>query len=506
MSLIKANAVQIGQSPTATQNFTLAVPSSPDGTIKLARGNAGATTQDVISVDASGNIDGLVKSTGSTTARSLANRFTDVVNVKDFGAVGDGVTDNFPYFTLAKNSGKSIYIPSGTYNFGSSFISSGTSAWIIDPNVQFTGIQPDFERGVWSDHNPNGTIGGNGVNLWRLYDRVLIGDANKGYNGQLNSGNTWTTDYGVGYFQSFSQTASFSSFGGIGIAAASQSIDVPSGNDASIGIGSCGINNNINSKSAWAYYGQAVQVLNSGGTFTSGMELNTCTEKNSDDPNPYNISSGINIPHTHWIGVGGEYPQTVSAICKPISAGIIFASNSYRNAVAGTGNLFRRGIVFQSDSILGTDGNTGKGIAISFAKGHSIEWDFLFSGFTYRGARIRSDVQSISNPTGLVFNNNGVNFVKIDSDVTSSTENKLLRIDPIQNAVNNIVFKASESGNPLEIIAEGSDANIDITIAPKNGGVLKYNLPFNAVGSATISGFMYIKDASGTLRKLAVIS
>jgi hypothetical protein len=56
MSLIKANAVQIGQSPTATQNFTLAVPSSPNGTIKLARGNSGATTQDVISVNASGNI------------------------------------------------------------------------------------------------------------------------------------------------------------------------------------------------------------------------------------------------------------------------------------------------------------------------------------------------------------------------------------------------------------------------------------------------------------------
>ncbi len=37
MSLIKANAVQVGQSPTATQNFTLAVPSSPDGTIKLTR-------------------------------------------------------------------------------------------------------------------------------------------------------------------------------------------------------------------------------------------------------------------------------------------------------------------------------------------------------------------------------------------------------------------------------------------------------------------------------------
>ena len=35
-----------------------------------------------------------VTATGSTTARTLANRFADVVNVKDFGAVGDGVTDD----------------------------------------------------------------------------------------------------------------------------------------------------------------------------------------------------------------------------------------------------------------------------------------------------------------------------------------------------------------------------------------------------------------------------
>jgi len=128
MSLIKANAVQVGQSPTATQNFTLAVPSSPDGTIKLARGNSGATTQDVMSVDASGNVsfagttalgnisNSTAIATGSTTARSLANRFADVVNVRDFGAVGDwnGITgtDDTSAFQAALNSGaKLVYIP-----------------------------------------------------------------------------------------------------------------------------------------------------------------------------------------------------------------------------------------------------------------------------------------------------------------------------------------------------------------------------------------------------------
>jgi hypothetical protein len=506
MSLIKANAVQVGQSNTATQNFTLAVPSSPDGTIKLARGNAGATTQDVLSVDASGNINGLVKSTGSTTARSLENRFADIYNVKDFGAIGDGIADDKNAFVLAKNTGKAIYVPSGTYNFGSSFSNSGSAAWVFAPNVQFTGTQPNFERGVWSDHAPNGTPGGNGVNLHRLLDRVLVGDANTNYNGELNAVGNWPDNYGVGYYQTFSQAASFSTFGGVGIAAASQNIDVPASNDGTIGVASSGINNNPSAKSAWSYYGQSVQTAASNGTFTSGMELNTCSEKVSDDPNPYNIASGIMFPHTHWVGVGGEFPQNISSNCKPISCGMVFASNAYRDAVNGTGNLFRRGIVFQADSILGSDGVTGRGIAISFAKGHSIEWDFLQSGFSYRGARIRSDVLSVSNPTGLVFGNDGAKFVKIDSNPISLTESKLLRIDPIQNAVNNITIKASASGNPLEILAEGSDANIDITIAPKNGGVLKYNLPFNAIGSETLSGFMYIKDASGTLRKLAVIS
>jgi len=149
MSLIKANAVQVGQSPTATQNFTLAVPSSPDGTIKLARGNANATTQDVLSVDASGNINGLVKSTGSTTARSLANRFADVVNVKDFGAVGDSVTDDTAAIQAAVNYGssnkKSVYIPSGTYLVNGI---SGSDSYLNGILIPFNTVNTDPSLGI----------------------------------------------------------------------------------------------------------------------------------------------------------------------------------------------------------------------------------------------------------------------------------------------------------------------------------------------------------------------
>lgn len=58
-----------------------------------------------------------VTATGSTTARSLVNRFADTVNVKDFGAVGDGVTNDTSAIqtAIAASAGNTVYFPSGTY-------------------------------------------------------------------------------------------------------------------------------------------------------------------------------------------------------------------------------------------------------------------------------------------------------------------------------------------------------------------------------------------------------
>ena len=55
MSLLKAIKAQLGLSNTPANNFTLDA-SAENGTLKLARGNAGATTQDILTVDANGNV------------------------------------------------------------------------------------------------------------------------------------------------------------------------------------------------------------------------------------------------------------------------------------------------------------------------------------------------------------------------------------------------------------------------------------------------------------------
>lgn len=204
MSLIKANAVQIGQSPTATQNFTLAVPSSPDGTIKLARGNSGATTQDVMNVSNAGVVsfpqglgnisNSTVLSTGSTTSRSLANRFADAVNVKDFGAVGNGnyygpppvnwVDDTAAIkaaisSTLTSASGAGIYIPRGVYKITETLvIPQECGPLIMSPNAYFDFFLPnpyDYAIEINASSQPYlSTLrsqNGNGIGI-KLYDTL----------------------------------------------------------------------------------------------------------------------------------------------------------------------------------------------------------------------------------------------------------------------------------------------------------------------------------------------
>jgi hypothetical protein len=122
------------------------------GVDQMTVSNAGVVTANSFVGNVTGNISGGVLSgdvssatvlaTGSTTARSLANRVTDPVNVKDFGAVGDGVTDNQTAFQAAINvalaaGGGTIYIPKGVYNFPNT-----SNAAKLDPglgNLTFKG-------------------------------------------------------------------------------------------------------------------------------------------------------------------------------------------------------------------------------------------------------------------------------------------------------------------------------------------------------------------------------
>lgn len=76
-------------------------------------------------------VDYGVIATGSTAPRTLGDRFADVVNVRDFGAVGDGVTDDTAAIQASieyakTNDKKEVYIPAGIYDLTPVLRSDGT--------------------------------------------------------------------------------------------------------------------------------------------------------------------------------------------------------------------------------------------------------------------------------------------------------------------------------------------------------------------------------------------
>jgi hypothetical protein len=101
------------------------------GVDQMTVSNAGVVTANSFVGAMSGNASSATAlATGSTTARTLANRFADVVNVKDFGAVGDGVADDAAAIqaavTAAQAVGGEVFFPAGVYRVRSQITITST--------------------------------------------------------------------------------------------------------------------------------------------------------------------------------------------------------------------------------------------------------------------------------------------------------------------------------------------------------------------------------------------
>lgn len=66
----------------------------------------------------------LASGTGASQ-RTVLDKLRDVVSVKDFGAVGNGVADDTAAMQSAHNTGKIVFYPAGRYKFSSLTIASG---------------------------------------------------------------------------------------------------------------------------------------------------------------------------------------------------------------------------------------------------------------------------------------------------------------------------------------------------------------------------------------------
>lgn len=95
-----------------------------------------------------------VLATGGTTRRTLATRFADVVNVKDFGAACDGATNDATALaaaqTVAASGAKVVYVPASVAVSSTLTLSDGVS-WIFAPGAKIVWTGPSGGTVVQTD-------------------------------------------------------------------------------------------------------------------------------------------------------------------------------------------------------------------------------------------------------------------------------------------------------------------------------------------------------------------
>jgi parallel beta-helix repeat protein len=159
---------KISQLPTATTPLTGAelVPMVQSGSTYQATAQ-GVANLAALPLAASGgsNLVGFLQAGTGAVSRTVQSKERDTVSVKDYGAVGDGVTDDTAAIQAAVNTGGAVIVPVGTYKVsakislvsnvqilgagtaaiflgtqasGTMFESNGATGWAID-GCHFTG-------------------------------------------------------------------------------------------------------------------------------------------------------------------------------------------------------------------------------------------------------------------------------------------------------------------------------------------------------------------------------
>lgn len=329
---------------------------------------------------------------------------------------------------------------------------------------------------------PSGFWTNQGASVAKVPNRVFLGGAADipGMKAPASSADkTWVGNAPGGYmtyFETRSQMPVFSTNGGIAAATASRSSDNDRpGELATIATAAFAFNDNANAsdkKSAWAYYGHAAQTHPN--KFTTSIELDTANLVSDVPIDPYSMEA-TGASATAWFGVGGEIAQGLrdqgdTTSQKAVSVGLGFVNTCGEAA----GNRYLKGIVFQASAIAGTDGITGTGTAIEFARGHELVWKYS-AGVNAIAGKIRGEHAAGANQTRLVFAANGLQVRGVQSDLT--TETTLFRVaSPTLSSgqqANNLFFggQAWASGTGALIVgAEGAATDISISLRSKGAG------------------------------------
>lgn len=322
----------------------------------------------------------------------------------------------------------------------------------------------------WPDVHPNARV-------HRQNDRVFIGGAadNDGnvttpitaqYKDWLELIRTPTTNN--------SQLVVLSTIGQGAILGGSRTSDFAlTGSQGCIGLQGWAINDNtVNLQTGYGAYFEVRR--NAGAGRTHGFELDVVNFGSAVSVQPYDMfQQGLTVGG--WFASGGEIASTRA------SAAI---------AIMNNGSTWEKGIVFHSTSLDGTDGITGSGVAIEFAKGHLMRWMF---GSGSQGAAITASVSSDAASQVMQFTDIGLIYQNKNSK-------KLFQVDISDVFVNGLEVIPGASGTGVSLVAAGDDTNVDLRLIPKGTGLLDIRGTSVTASAGSQLGYFTIKIGGTTLK------
>jgi hypothetical protein len=405
----------------------------------------------------------IIKLTGTDTGR-YELQYDGAISVKWFGAVGDGITNDAPFFTLAGLLNTTINVPNGTYLLATTPILGTTvggskNVLVLAEDVTLTGA---------------GTIT---TRIVKLSNGGAYGKATK-----IGANTSWLEAERVST-ENNADMVVLSSFGQTGIIGGSRSSDFPiAGSMGCIGLSGWSINDNATEvQSSYAGYFESRRKAGAG--TTHGIEVEVVNQGNNVITNPFGSFSTPGMTNGIWVASGGEIAAT------PASVAIGIVNN---------GASFNKGIVFQSNSISGTDGITGTGIAIAMAKGHVLNW---YNSAGNSTSYIYSNASSLDLGAGIYLEDGRASFVNSLSGATKFS------VEYSINDVNYIGITGAGPGLPANIKAMGADTDIDIRLSPKGNGV--FAVTYGSTGVTTPANFsatrkLAFKDGNNVIWYLPV--